>query len=566
MAELRRTAEASASEPARALPIEAEPEDADARPIAPGRIRPTAVSTEPAYRFEGMLPRVQPVTQSFTAYVGNGVPDSMGAPGPNQFLLAINNGIKSFDKKIGQPDGVINLPMATFFQKVALGQAAIDPNVRYDRWADKWLVGAITPLGTSGGSNRLVFAVSDTGTLTTNTRWTFFQFQADQAEPVGNQAGCSADQPAWGLDAVALYVTFSATQCPSSSKAGRTLSVIQKRSLYGDGPIAVSTFRDVDVNLGYPVDDPDTGGGTGYFVNNRNLCRLVDAGASPRLLPCVTIDGNQLFNFFTSGVRHRGNNEESGSSVNDPSENVSGRLHSPVAIARTGMLRRGHIWFAISVGLDNEGRFYFPVEVARGSRLGVAWLEIVDIDTDHPRVAQSGRVFQPSADNDVHQRNYWVPSLAVSGQGHMMIGASVAGTNEYVNAAAIGRLAGDPPGSMREPALYTNAFAAYNANDNRRAGLRRWGDYSHTSVDPCDDMTMWTVQQFTADVDKWGIAVARVAAPPPVSPTAATPEVVAAGQDNVEVQVRGAVKDGSGFFDPGRATRVGSAWTYPERL
>jgi hypothetical protein len=137
----------------------------------------------------------------------------------------------------------------------------------------------------------------------------------------------------------------------------------------------------------------------------------------------------------------------------------------------------------------------------------------------------------------------------------MLIGASAAGTNEYVNAVAIGRLAGDPPGMFRDPSLYTEATAAYNADDSRWSGsprgARRWGDYSHTLVDPCDDMTMWTVQQYTAETDKWGIAVARMAAPPPVTPTSATPNSVASNQDHVEVELKGTATDGAAFFDPG---------------
>jgi hypothetical protein len=101
------------------------------------------VATQPSYRFEGILPRVQPVTLAFTVYVGNGVPDSMGAVGPMQFLMVINNRIKSFDKRTGRADNVIDLGLGTFFQP--LGAAPFDPNVRYDRRADKWIVAASPP-------------------------------------------------------------------------------------------------------------------------------------------------------------------------------------------------------------------------------------------------------------------------------------------------------------------------------------------------------------------------------------------------------------------------------------
>jgi hypothetical protein len=271
-------------------------------------------------------------------------------------------------------------------------------------------------------------------------------------------------------------------------------------------------------------------------------------------LPCVTIDNNQLNTVnFNSGIRHLGNNEESGTTViNHSSDNSAGRIAQPISQGRTSMIRQGHLWMAMILGVDNTGQTYHTEEITKVSRLGLLWLDIVDINSDRPRVAQSGRVFHPSANNDVHQRHYWMPAIAVSGQGHMMIGASAAGSNEYINAVAIGRLASDPPGMIRDPGVFTSASAAYNASERfGSTTMRRWGDYSHSMVDPCDDMTMWTVQQYTAETDKWGIAVGRMSAPPPVTATAATPAEVPIGQDNVEVQVRGPATDGAGFFDPG---------------
>ena len=84
-----------------------------------------------------------------------------------------------------------------------------------------------------------------------------------------------------------------------------------------------------------------------------------------------------------------------------------------------------------------------------------------------------------------------------------------------------------------------------------RANLRRWGDYSQTSVDPCDDMTMWTTQEFTANTNTWGVAVARVSAPPPARPEVAVPATVPDGQDAVDVKLTARASSDAGFFDPG---------------
>ena len=45
-------------------------------------------------------------------------PDSMGAVGPTQFILAVNGRIRSFNKQTGVADGVLNADMDIFFQSV----------------------------------------------------------------------------------------------------------------------------------------------------------------------------------------------------------------------------------------------------------------------------------------------------------------------------------------------------------------------------------------------------------------------------------------------------------------
>ncbi len=62
----------------------------------------------------------------------------------------------------------------------------------------------------------------------------------------------------------------------------------------------------------------------------------------------------------------------------------------------------------------------------------------------------------------------------------MMIGCSVAGTLNYVDAVVARRLDTDAPGAIRFPAHLTNTVYAYNpAGDPGSLSTgRRWGDYS----------------------------------------------------------------------------------------
>ena len=94
--------------------------------------------------------------------------------------------------------------------------------------------------------------------------------------------------------------------------------------------------------------------------------------------------------------------------------------------------------------------------------------------------------------------------------------------------------------------MYTSSSTAYNP------GLSRWGDYSFVSLDPLDDMTLWTVQEFCDDANSYAVQVAKLLAPPPALPSSTDhPSGVAAGQSSVNVIVTGTSTGGTGFYDPG---------------
>lgn len=75
-------------------------------------------------------------------------------------------------------------------------------------------------------------------------------------------------------------------------------------------------------------------------------------------------------------------------------------------------------------------------------------------------------------------------------------------------------------------------------------------------IDPNDDMTFWTFQEYsdTGDFGGWGVRATQLRAPPPATPSSANPSTVAPGQAAVSVSVTGTSTLGSGFFDPGPDT------------
>jgi hypothetical protein len=392
----------------------------------------------------------------------------------------------------------------------------------------------------------VLIAVSSTSVLTPSTTWSFFYFQQDQVEPAGD-TGLLADYPTLGIDANALYIGVNLFG--SRTFSNTTAFVVRKSSLLGAGPMVATAFRGLipNGNAGGPytpqgVDNYDPNATEGYIigVNSRYYGRLVlrrisDPGGSP------TISGNiPLTTAATSGpisVPHLGNT----GGTNGYLDGLDYRLLA-------AHLRNGRLWTAQNIGVDNTGS-----ATGTATRNAVRWYELQGIDSGStPSVVQSGTVFQPSASNSTDRRSYWMGTVMVSGQGHVVLGCSTAGTNEYANAAFAGRLATDPLGTMQSPVLYTAATTAYNPTyDTGGPAGRRWGDYSFTSLDPNDDMTMWTIQEFSNATDSYGVRAVKLLPPPPATPASCSPANVAPGASNVSVLVTGTSVNGSGFFDPG---------------
>jgi hypothetical protein len=210
-------------------------------------------------------------------------------------------------------------------------------------------------------------------------------------------------------------------------------------------------------------------------------------------------------------------------------------------------IRNGRLWTTANIAVDNTGS-----PTGTDTRMGIRWYEISVAPGQGPALVQVGTLFQASPSNITDQRSYWMGSVMVSGQGHALMGFSVAGANEHANAGYAVRLAGDAAGTLRAPVLYTASTSSYNPPSNPGgANGRRWGDYSYTSLDPDDDMTMWTIQEWCHATDSYAVQVVKVLAPPPATPSAASPATVIAGLSNVTVTVTGTVVNGSGFFDPG---------------
>src|SRR5437867_659594 len=483
--------------------------------------------------------------------------------GPSRFVVAVNGRLRTFNKASGVADGVLDTTTDNFFASVMTPVSpnfTTDPRIRYDRLSGRWFVLIIDVPGGNGTSpNRVLLAVSNAasaGVITAGTVWTYFFFEHDTVNPPGD-TGNFADFPTLGVDANALYVGANIFS-PTGTFVNCTGFVVRKSSVLGAGPIVVTAFRsllDASSNGPYTpqgVDNPDPAATVGYFIGvdgaffgRLQLRRVTNPGAAPSL------SGNLAVNVPATAypilVPHLG----STGGANGQLDSLDDRLSNAI-------IRNGSLWTAHNIGVDNTGSATGTV-----TRNGVRWYQIGSLGTT-PALVQSGIVFTSSGTNSTSSRHYWIPSIMASGQGHVALGFSAAGSLERANAGTTGRLAGDAAGTTATPTLYTASATAYNPpSDAGGAQGRRWGDYSYTSPDPDDDMTLWTIQEFCNATNSYGVRVVKLLAPPPAAPSSASPATVPAGQPSTNVTITGTSTAGSGFFDPGAgfARRIGATVT-----
>ena len=484
-------------------------------------------------------------------------PDTMGAAGPSQFLVGVNGRIRTFAKATGTADGVLDEDMDTFFDPVRAGQPTAFPRVRFDRLSGRWIV-TVTNFNVTPASNRILIAVSDTETITAGTVWTYFFFQHDLDSPAGD-TGLYLDFATLGVDANAL--TFGGNIFDGTGVfQGTSVHVVRKsRILSGPGGDLVPggdvvAFRNLTGGASGPgpytpqaADSLADAAPTVTWVvgvDNASFGTLMlrkitwaSAGSWPPSGISANISLGVPATALPIPVPHQGN----AGGVNGQLDAVDDRL---VGAAR----RNGSIWTAQNIAVTGAG-----VGSASGDRDAARWYQI-DVSGGAPALTQSGTLFDSALSNP---RFYWMPSIMASGQGHAALGASASGATQRINAVTAGRLAGDTSGTLQAPLLFTSSSTSYNPAADP-GPPRRWGDYSYTSLDPNDDMTMWTIQEYCSDVDTYGVRVVQLIAPPPANPSTASPAGVNAGLTSVSVTVTGTSVSGSGFFDPGAG--------YPNRI
>ncbi|MCX6359650.1 MAG: Ig-like domain-containing protein [Armatimonadetes bacterium] len=434
-------------------------------------------------------------------------PDTNGAVGPNHFMIAINGAV-AFYSRAGAKLAQVSLE--SLFGNTTTG-GAFDPRIIYDRLSGRWMLTVLE--FNSSSANNVFLAVSNTSDPTGG--WTYWELGVGAASNF-------TDFDTLGVDDNGVYIAV--TKFDASNNATGTILALPKAQVLAASGVSVYPFAGLTDMWGTAQPLPSLtavgASGAAWFAGtsttvyaNAVFRKITWSAGVPTLSASVTVATPS----YGAAPNAKANGSTTDISTNDD------RI-------QMGVRRGNRLWITRNVGTNAAG-------AAGSTRCSVEWLEM-DVSGATPTVFQSGRVYDAAASDP---RMYYYPAIAVNGQGHVALGFSGSKSTEYVAAYTCGRLATDAAGAMQAIATVKAGAGSYNQLAN---GINRWGDYSYTSVDPNNDMGIWTVQEYARGTNNWGTWVAELRSP---APTAANPSATATqGQSGASFTLTG-----TGFFDPG---------------
>ncbi len=452
---------------------------------------------------ESTPPVVPPpaLAASFDALRDNGSgiapPDTDGAPGPTQLFVAMNSQIVVQNKS-----GAAVAPASTmnqfFASLLGANEFTSDPHVVFDPYGQRWIFVAIsfvvdlfTGIPTQGS---ILLATSNT----TDATGTWYMVKV----PVDSNTALIGDFPVLGFNMSWISVSVNMFDVGANQFLGTKEFVFDKAAQYaGTGNGAHTLFS---TNGTAPNDDATICGVWTFDPALSTLYMLEDYDGTKQTLRLFSITGpvgaeqmNRLPDVVVSGLSTWADAPPGGAINFVPQLGSSTLIAADDSRIATALFRNGTLWAANNAFLPSSA----PTHV------GAQWFQIEPTSSS---IVQAGRIEDPTA-NGTTGLHYFFPSINVNKSNDAFFGFSVGGISIYASAAYSMRFGWDAPGTMRDPTTYKAGLAPYDITSFFNPN-NRWGDFSVTTVDPVDDMTMWTVEEYAeTPANTWGTWWAELA-------------------------------------------------------
>ncbi|HEU4479242.1 MAG TPA: lamin tail domain-containing protein [Pyrinomonadaceae bacterium] len=441
-------------------------------------------------------------------------PDTMGAVGINKVVSYLNNNLVVHNKTTGARLSVVGHD-AFWASTGATG--LFDPRIQYDPYQNRFLIAAVSNALTANSS--IVVGISDTSDP--EGTYTLFRFIVGCGPGAGCGQGEWADFPMLGFNKKWIAVGVNQFTINSSAFVAGKMLVLDYPALR-TGTSNANIFTNASSATGFCMHPATT-----FSATEETLFVPTHQVSSSALYRLHTITGTAAAPVFTVDATARtrpGGGWTQPSGDNLPQQCVPGvgaPGHTCPATPRGAeaadsfirsnvVFRNGLIWYAQSIALPAGG-------LTNASRFAAQWTAL----NPDASFNTGGRVEDPSAEILNGGKHYAYPSITVNKNNDVLLGFSEFESDDYIDAGYTFRSGFDAPGTMRDPVIYKEGEDYYQKTFS--GSRNRWGDYSHSVIDPVNDGDLWTVQQYSmlrvgttgqgSNDSRWSTWWAKVTAP-----------------------------------------------------
>ena len=433
-------------------------------------------------------------------------PDCNGAVGLTKVMQGLNNNYRIQDKATGAVISTVGT--ATFWapsgETDLLGLT--DPHTVYDPINNRW----ITVMQTISTQN---FLVGVSQTSDPSGSWFLYRFNA----------GRVIDFPLLGFNKNWICVTINSFSAGGAFRSGQTLILNYPQARAGT--LTTGNLINQGVNSHFcsaPVVTMSATEDTLFVLTH------ISSGSGTYTFEYISgTAASPVYHVASAALTRPGGGwaQPGGQTLpqSAPNSGASACGATPCLIESNDsqirtqpMYRNGYLYYAQTIGLPAPS---WTHTAAQWTKLNTSTGAFVD----------GGRIEDPTATSTNGGKWYRDPAIAVNAAGDFMVGFSQFSSAQHPSAGYSMHLAADAAGTLRDPFIYKAGEDYYHKDFG--SGRNRWGDFSQANVDPSDDQTLWSVQEYSknrtstddgtsgANGSKWSTYWAAVNPSAPVGPT-----------------------------------------------
>jgi hypothetical protein len=462
--------------------------------------------TTPSLTFDGIS-----AADNIATLGGTGAPSDQNLDvGPNDVVQTVNTLFRIWDKN-GNP----KIPLKTISSLFSnLGGICAstdrgDPVVLYDRMADRWFITQFAFLGSGQAPPfHQCVAVSKTG----DPAGVYFTY--DFNTPTMLNGGASADNfPDYGKFGVwpdGYYMTVNQFSEPGDHSNGVGAYALDRKKMLAGDPTAIFIYFDLNGTV-----HPEFFNST--LPSDQDGLEAPPAGA-PNVFAYLISDEFEAPPFNKDALRlfdfHADFNNPANSTFTERAEspvlvsafdprNPPGRseVKQPAPAAGTDSLDSIPYHLMYRLQYRNRGGIETLVSSATVNvsgvnptnrtlyQAGVRYFELQKSSPGGAYLLYDNATFSPDAGNPATGVNRWLPSAAIDHMGNLAVSYSTSSTSVFPSIWYAGRDFNAFGGLAGEQHLFDGTAVQLGSSN-------RWGDYQSLQVDPSDDCTFWTTNQY----------------------------------------------------------------------